>query len=112
MNFFEIVGRNILDILNEQGKTQSYLADEIGISKQVMQKIIKGKKAINILEITQIADVLNVSVDILTKKVDDVENSLVMFMGEVKNKEQFDFLNKVIEEIVSMEEDLDEQMHV
>ena len=60
---FRQVGNNIQSVLCEQDKTQQYLADRLKISKQVMSKIITGAKAINVSEISQIASVLNVSVD-------------------------------------------------
>jgi transcriptional regulator with XRE-family HTH domain len=112
MNFFESVGRNILHILDEQNKTQSALAEEIGISRQVMLKITKGTKAINALEISKIANVLNVTIERITKPCIEQEDHFVMFMGEIENidvKEKFDFLNGVIDEIVHLEDDLNEQ---
>lgn len=111
MNFYESVGHNILNILEEQNKTQSALAEDIGISRQVMLKITKGTKAINALEISKIARVLNVSIERITQPIDEKEDSFVMFMGGIKNdyvKDRFDFLNHIIDEIVHLEEDLNE----
>ncbi|MCD8096825.1 MAG: helix-turn-helix domain-containing protein [Lachnospiraceae bacterium] len=62
---FEQVGSNIRSILSAQGRTQQSLAEELGISKQVMSKIIAGAKAINAAEIRRIADALHVSADSL-----------------------------------------------
>ena len=45
---FAQVGANIQEQLDRKGFTQQSLADELGISKQVMNKIIKGNKAINV----------------------------------------------------------------
>ena len=114
MNFFEQVGRNILSILDEQNMTQVFLAKQIGVSRQVMQKITKGKKAINALEISEIANALQVSIDRMTHKfeVSNDVDSLVLFMGKISNidvKEKFDFLNTIIDEIVHLEDDLNEQ---
>lgn len=111
MNFFETVGSNIAEILEEKNMTQKQLADDIGISKQVMTKIVKGQKAINALEIKKIAEVLNVTVDkLVAEKEAEVKEPVLMFMGNVNdnNKEQFKFLNSVIGEIIRMEEVLDE----
>lgn len=115
MDFFENVGRNILVVLEQQVKSQSFLAEQIGVSRQVMQKITKGKKAINALEISKIADVLGVSLETLTHQSteEQPEDQVVMFMGMIKNervKEKFDFLNMIMEEIVHMEDDLNEQL--
>lgn len=111
MSFFESVGNNIVEILEEKNMTQKQLADEIGISKQVMTKIVKGQKAINALEIKKIAEVLNVTVDrLVSEKEPEVKEPVLMFMGSLNdnNKEQFKFLSSVIEEIIRMEEVLDE----
>ena len=62
-NNFIQVGKNIQTFLSEKGKTQQNLADAMGISKQVMSKIINGNKAINVTEIAKIAEFLEVSVD-------------------------------------------------
>ncbi len=113
MEFFENIGRNIMYILEQQNKTQVSLAEQIGVSRQVMQKITKGKKAINALEISQIASALHVPIKTITRKSASLKEGdpLVMFMGEIKNshvRENFDFLNGIIDEIVHLEEDLNE----
>lgn len=108
---FEQVGNNIQKVLNEQGKTQQFLADQLGISKQVMSKIVSGAKAINVAEISQIANILNVSTDYLLTtgmKQEAVHN--FSFMGKVKNEEtkkKIEFLKTVIEEILILEECID-----
>ena len=45
------VGMNILFYLKDQNKTQVDLASGLGASKQVINKIIRGKKAIKTSEI-------------------------------------------------------------
>lgn len=114
MDFFKNVGRNILEILEERGMTQVSLAGQIGVSRQVMQKIIKGNKAINVMELSKIAEVLGVAVDRLIQESSckKEEDSIVMFMGTLSNqnvKTKFDFLITVIDEIVHLEEDLNEK---
>ena len=77
------VGRNIQTFLGVKGKTQQNLADAMGISKQVMSKIINGNKAINVNEITKIASYLDVSVDDILR-IDsrtDFTESIVDYMG-------------------------------
>ena len=110
--FFKQVGNNILRILNKQGKTQQYLANQLGISKQVMSKIISGAKAINVAEITQIANCLSVSTDcLLTEDVLKTPAHNFSFMGDVKNektRKKIEFLKTVIDEIVFLEEYADE----
>lgn len=106
--FFEQVGNNIQKVLITQGKTQQFLADKLGVSKQVMSKIISGSKAINVAEITKIAKALNIPVDQLlnmTNQQEPVHN--FSFMGKVKNEEtkkKIEFLKSVIDEILMLEE--------
>ena len=105
---FRQVGNNIQSILSVQGKTQQFLAEQLGISKQVMSKIITGAKAINVAEISKIANVLNVSVDRL------LETSVIQepvhnfsFKGQVKSastKQKIEILQKIIDEKLWMEE--------
>ena len=105
---FRQVGNNIQSILSVQGKPQQFLAEQLGISKQVMSKIITGAKAINVAEISKIANVLNVSVDRL------LETSVIQepvhnfsFKGQVKSastKQKIEILQKIIDEILWLEE--------
>ena len=107
MEFFELVGENISDILRKKGWTNIQLAEEIGVSKQVMGKILKGQKAINDLEIKKISSKLDVSIDeLIDEREEEIEEPVLMFMDTVneKNREQFEFLNLVIKEIIDMEE--------
>ena len=114
MNFFEMVGKNILDVLQNRSISQTELADEMGVSKQVMSKIIKGQKAINALEIKKIADILNTDLNsLMENRNQDVstDESLVMLMGTIENpeaKETMRFLNEVIDELLYMEDLLHE----
>lgn len=111
MNFFETVGNNILEVLIEKNISQTELAEKIGVSKQVMGKIVKGQKAINALEIKKISEALSIPMErLLEEKHELVEEPVLMFMGKVKqkNKEDLNFLNLVIGEIIVMEEALNE----
>ncbi len=110
MNFFENIGLNILDVLVEKNMNQRELADKIGVSKQVIGKIIKGQKSINALEIKKISSVLNVSMDRLLEEKEKKEEPALMFMANIKeeNKKDIEFLNLVISELILMEEALDE----
>lgn len=59
------IGQTIYALLKERGLTQQSLAENLGISKQVMNKIINGKKVMNVNELAQIAQVLRISTDAL-----------------------------------------------
>ena len=43
-NNYTEVGKNISMVMEQRGMTQQNLANRLGISKQVMSKIIKGNK--------------------------------------------------------------------
>ena len=107
-NFFAQVGNNIQNSISAKGITQQSLANKLGISKQVMSKIISGAKAINVEEIRNIASVLNVSVDSLlsiNKKSESIHN--FAFMGKLENdntKRKIEYLKKIIDEIIMLEE--------
>lgn len=111
MDFFECVGRNILEVLSEKNITQTELAEKIGVSKQVMGKIVKGQKSINALEIKKIAEALNITMERLLEEKDNlVEEPVLMFMGKVNDdtKKDIEFLSLVISEIITMEEVLND----
>jgi transcriptional regulator with XRE-family HTH domain len=104
---FQEVGNNIHFFLKEKNLTQQALADTLGISKQVMTKIINGKKAINVSEIANIAEKLGTTTDCLLQpspkkgKIQDFS-----FMGSIKNEEtrkKIGTLNEVIKEILLLE---------
>lgn len=107
-NMFKQVGMNIQDILTERGLTQQFLADELGVSKQVMSKILAGNKAINVYEIRRIGEILSVSSEVLLNTEEEQEEIHHFdFMGKVRNdetKEKIRFLQGVIDEIVMLEE--------
>lgn len=107
-NIFQQVGNNIQDVLREENKTQQYLADSLDISKQVMSKIVIGSKAINVSEISQIASVLEVSVErLLNVKEEEPKIHKFSFMGRVENektKKEIERLKIIIDEIMMLEE--------
>lgn len=109
---FAQVGANIQKEISLKGITQQSLADRLGISKQVMNKIIKGSKAININELAQIAETLNVSADyLLTAKDEPTREEALSFMGKIKDNETVEKINIIrsaIDEIHMLEELLDE----
>lgn len=105
---FTQVGDNIQRLLDQRGLTQQSLAEALGISKQVVNKIVKGNKAINVKEIAEIAQVLGVSVDDLLEMKDKesaVPDSL-SFMGTVQDEETLRKINRIrtaIDEIHMLE---------
>ena len=111
--FFEQVGKNISNTLEQKRITQQALAIQLGISKQVLSKIIKGQKAINVSEISMISKALNVSIDsLLNIKSQTPELSpQFSFMGKLKKektKEKVNLLRNVVDEILFIEDYLND----
>jgi len=105
---FKQVGNNIQSILSKQNKSQQFLADSLGISKQAMSKIVAGSKAINVSELSKIASVLSVTADsLLENKTEQIPVCHFAFMERVENEEtkkKINFLTTVINEILWIED--------
>lgn len=106
--FFEQVGNQISLVLREKNMTQQSLATSLNISKQVLNKIILGQKAINIAEITKIAAALDTSVEsLLNVSAPTPVEPTFSFMGSIQNpktKEKVLLLKEVIDEILFLED--------
>lgn len=103
------IGMNILYFLKEQNKTQVDLAEGLGASKQVVNKMIKGKKAIKMSEIMAVSDYLGIPVeDIISGRNDVHEGELeaVHLYGKIENKETADFILSLITNLSMMDEEL------
>ena len=105
---FAQVGANIQKGIEKKGFTQQGLADALGISKQVMNKIIKGSKAINVNELAKIASVLGATTDeLLTIGNEPVSAESISFMGSVtsvETREKIDLMRHAIDEIHMLED--------
>ena len=109
MNFFENIGKNIQVELDRLGWSKSLLAKKIGVSRQVLQKIINGSKAINAYEISQIAINLGITTDALINTICTIDvKPQYQFMGHFSDEKNFDFIKSIIREYMDMEEDLSE----
>lgn len=103
------VGANILFYLHKQNKTQVDLANGLGASKQVVNKIIKGKKAIRTEELVAISNFLEVTVEELINGrnvAEDRELNSVLLYGNIKSRETADFIISLITNLSDMEEEL------
>jgi transcriptional regulator with XRE-family HTH domain len=107
MDFTE-VGENIQKQLDRKGYTQQSLADALKVSKQVMNKIIKGSKAINVNELARIAEVLGTTADdLLRAHGEPASAENLSFMGSVsdeKTLEKVNLMRTAIDEIHMLEE--------
>ena len=91
----QAMAKNILDILKHQGRKQIELADGIGVSKQILSKMLTGGRGVSAFELKKISEYLNVpmerimrftesnndlnSIDVLKKsdKAKEAENALL-----------------------------------
>lgn len=105
---FAQVGANIQKQIDKNGLTQQGLADALGISKQVMNKIIKGSKAINVNELAKIASIVGTTADeLLTADRVPVSVDNLSFMGNITDRETLEKINLIrsaIDEIHILEE--------
>lgn len=105
---FAQVGANIQKHLDMKGLTQQQLADILGISKQVMNKIIKGSECINVNELSKIASIIGTSADeLLTIPSESVSVDTLSFMGNIHDEstlEKVSLIRSAIDEIHMLEE--------
>lgn len=103
------IGTNILYYLKEQNKTQVDLANGLGSSKQVINKIIKGKKALKTSELLSISGFLGISIDELInskKTASEGEFEAILLYGKIRNTETADFIYSLVSNLSYMEEEL------
>ncbi len=54
----EIISNNIMNIMKQNGKKQIDLADYLGVSKQVISKMLTSGRMINAIELQKIANLI------------------------------------------------------
>jgi len=108
---FEVIGEKISRFIEmTPGMTQTHIANELGVSKQVMSKIVNGKKATNIEEIQKIAEIMNISVDELvsTTSTSNIIEEPVLFMMEKthdqKVRQHLQYLDFIMDRVIEVEE--------
>ena len=67
VNMNEIISNNIINIMKQNGKKQIDLAGYLGVSKQIVSKMLSGVRVINAVELKKIAEFLSVSMESLVK---------------------------------------------
>lgn len=80
-----VVANNIMDQMKKNNTKQIELANAIGVTKQIMSKMLNGSRLISIAELHKIADYFKVQMDDLMKSYDVPSDMSVMraFMGKV-----------------------------
>lgn len=103
VNMNEAISNNIINIMKQSGKKQVELAGYLGVSKQVISKMLSGARMINAVELHKIAEFLNVSMESLVKVPETVHetNAVRVFMGKVESEEAKEGL-RIADEIADM----------
>ena len=103
VNMNEIISNNIMNIMKQNNKKQIELAGHLGVSKQIISKMLSGSRMINAVELQKIAEFLDVSMESLVKvpQVIPETNTVKAFMGKVESQEAKDGL-AIADEIANM----------
>lgn len=83
-----VIAKNILTNLQAKNKRQKDLAAYLGVSPQVMSKIMNAERTISAIELKKISDFLDVSLNDLMsnpKREEDFDVSLA-FMGKISSE--------------------------
>ena len=88
LNVNEMISNNIMNVMKQNGKKQVDLAGYLGVSKQVISKMLSGARMINAIELQKIAKFLNVSMESLLKvpQMMPETNTVKAFMGRVESQ--------------------------
>lgn len=89
MDMNAVLVKNILDAMKEKNKKQIDLATDIGVSRQIMSKMLNGSRTINAVELSAISASLDVPMERLVKipAKRGEANSIRAFMGNVNSEE-------------------------
>lgn len=103
VNMNELISNNIINIMKQNKKKQIDLAGYIGVSKQVVSKMLSGARVVNAVELQKIAEFLSVSMESLVKIPETIPetNAVKAFMGGVESPEAKEGL-KIADEIADM----------
>lgn len=98
-----VVANNISELMRRDNKKQIDLANAIGVSKQIMSKMLNGSRLISIAELSKIADYFNVKTDDLMKAPDTAcsGNVVKAFMGKVNTEAAREAL-RTVDELADM----------
>mgnify|MGYP003376389617 CR=1 FL=1 len=102
VNMNEIIS-NIINIMKQSGKKQIDLAGYLGVSKQIVSKMLSGARLISAIELQKISEFLSVSMESLVKipEIIPETNAVKAFMGKVESKEAKEGL-KIADEIANL----------
>ena len=88
VNMNEVISSNIMSHLKQVGKKQIDLANYLGVSKQVVSNMLGGTRAINAVELQQIAAYFHIPMDKLVVIPEQIQDTNVIraFMGKVESE--------------------------
>ena len=88
MNANQVIAHKVAVLLKDSHMKQTDLADALGISRQIVSKMLSGTRAINAVELKRIAEFLNTTMDELVKIPETLPNldMVHVFMGKVKTE--------------------------
>lgn len=88
VNMNEMISNNIVNMMKQNDKKQIELAGYLGVSKQVISRMLSGARMINAMELQKIAEFLNVPMERLVKlpQVMPETNMVKAFMGRVESQ--------------------------
>ena len=97
-----VVANNIMDQMKKNNMKQIDLANAIGVSKQIMSKMLNGSRLISIAELHKIADYFCVTMDDLLKApIESTEVDVMRaFMGKVAAREALHTVDKLADMII------------
>lgn len=103
VNASEIISNNIMNIMKQNGKKQIDLAEYLGVSKQVVSKMLTGGRMINAIELQKISEFLDTAMENLVKHPEILKetNAIKAFMGKVETQEAKDGLG-IADEIANL----------
>ncbi len=94
VNASEIISNNIMNIMKQNGKKQIDLAEYLGVSKQVVSRMLTGGRMISAIELQKISEFLGTAMENLVKRPEVFKetNAIKAFMGKVETQEAKDGL--------------------
>lgn len=103
VNMNEIISNNIMNTMRQNDKKQIELAGHLGVSKQVISKMLSGARTINAIGLQKIAEFLGVTMESLVKvpQVLPETNTVKAYMGRVESQEAKDGL-AIADEIANL----------
>lgn len=103
VNMNEIISSNIIKLMKQSEKKQIDLAAYLGVSKQIVSKMLSGARIINAIELQKISEFLSVSMESLVKVPEVIPeiNAVKAFMGKVESVEAKEGL-KIADEVADL----------